>query len=57
MNTAVQSISLIGLALAFLPVAVVVFILYRWSLDGRTAIYAIGRMLLQLVLIGYVLTY
>ena len=46
-----------GLALGFIPVAVVVVILYRWSLDTRGAIYAILRMLVQLVLIGYVLVY
>lgn len=45
------------LALAFIPVAVVVAILYRWSTDGAMALYAIARMLIQLILIGYVLTY
>ena len=51
------TITLAGLALGFIPVAVVVVILYRWSLDTRGAIYAIFRMLIQLVLIGYVLVY
>ncbi len=54
---AVQIIPLIDLAIAFIPVAAVVFILYRWSLGAGFAIYALGRMLLQLLAIGYVLTY
>jgi len=54
---AVQIIPLTDLAIAFVPVAVVVFILYRWSLGSGFAIYALARMLLQLLAIGYVLTY
>jgi len=54
---AVQIIPLTDLAIAFLPVAVVVLILYRWSLGSGFAIYALARMLLQLLAIGYVLTY
>ena len=45
------------LAIAFLPVAVVVLILFRWSLGSGFAIYSLARMLLQLLAIGYVLTY
>ena len=48
-------ITIAGLALAFIPVGFVVLILYRWSMDMRSAVYAIARMLIQLVLIGYVL--
>ena len=51
------TITPIGLALGFIPVAVVIVILYKWSLDTLDAIHAIIRMLLQLVLIGYVLIY
>lgn len=57
MNNAVQIIPVTSLALAFVPVLAVVTILYRWSLDSRTALYAVARMLLQLLLIGYVLAY
>jgi len=57
MNTGVVEISLSGLALAFLPVAAVIFILYRWSSVGRETLYAFARMLLQLTVIGYVLVY
>jgi putative ABC transport system permease protein len=54
---AVQIIPLSDLAVAFLPVVVVVLILYRWSLGSGFVIYALARMLLQLLAIGYVLTY
>ena len=51
------TIPLTNLAIAFAPVAVVIALLLRWSLDSRTAIYAIARMLLQLLLIGYALNW
>jgi putative ABC transport system permease protein len=51
------TITLTGLALGFIPVAVVIAILFRWSLDTRGTIYAVFRMLIQLLLIGYVLVY
>ena len=57
MNTALTTISLQGLAIALLPVAVVIGIMFRWSAGAPTAIYASLRMLIQLLLIGYVLVY
>ena len=57
MNHSVETIPVAHLALAFLPVLVVVIILYRWSLGSRTTLYAVARMLAQLILVGYVLTY
>ncbi len=57
MNESVQSISLLRLALAFVPVAAVLVVLQRWSLGSRDALLAVIRMLVQLVLVGYVLTY
>jgi putative ABC transport system permease protein len=56
-NTAVANISAVGLALGFIPVAIVIVVLYRWSLNGRDAVFAIGRMLIQLILVGYALGY
>lgn len=55
MSASVQIISPFNLALAFIPVIAVIAILYRWSLDARNAIYAIVRMLVQLLLVGYLL--
>ena len=52
-----QTISLLDLTFAFIPVLIVVGMLYWWSLDGGNAFYALARMLIQLLLIGYVLTY
>lgn len=57
MLASVQIIPLTNLAIAFIPVVVVVYLLYRWSLGGGNAVYALTRMLLQLLAIGYVLTY
>ncbi|MCK5793623.1 MAG: ABC transporter permease, partial [Anaerolineales bacterium] len=45
------------LALTLVPVLVVIYILYRWSNEQRNAVYAILRMLTQLLLIGYFLTH
>ncbi len=57
MGSALTEISIQGLFLTFLPVAVVVGIMFRWSAGARTALYATLRMLIQLLLIGYVLVY
>jgi putative ABC transport system permease protein len=57
MNQQLSSIPLENLALAFIPVGAVIFILFKWSLDSKRALYALSRMLVQLLLIGYVLTY
>ena len=57
MASSLPTIQFANLALAFLPVAVVVAVLYRWSLEGGTAIYAMVRMLCQLLVIGYVLKF
>lgn len=53
----IQSIPLENLAIAFIPVFVVVFILYRWNSDGREALIGISRMLVQLLIVGYFLAY
>ena len=57
MSNSIQIISAANLALAFIPVVIVLVIMYHWSAGYRRGIYAVTRMLLQLVLIGYVLTY
>lgn len=57
MTTSVQAISLSGLVWGFLPALVVVGILFRWSMNMRTSLYALARMLIQLLLVGYVLTF
>lgn len=56
MSTTIQIIQPFNLALAFIPVLLVLFILYKWSLDATNAMYSVVRMLVQLLLVGYVLT-
>jgi len=55
MVIATQTISLDRLAIALIPAIAVLFILNAWAIEIKTSIYAIFRMLLQLLLIGYVL--
>jgi len=57
MNNSIHTIPLMNLALAFIPAFVVVGIFFKWSLDAGNALYAIARMLVQLLLVGYFLTY
>ena len=57
MSPAVEPISLGHLALVFLPVLIVMVIQFRWALPVRSTAYGIVRMLLQLLLVGYVLVY
>ena len=57
MNDSVHLIPLTRLALAFLPVFAVLVIIHRWSLGTRTAVVAVLRMVTQLLLVGYVLTF
>ncbi|MGR9073560.1 MAG: ABC transporter permease [Gammaproteobacteria bacterium] len=57
MNQSVHAIPLINLAIAFLPAAASLFVLYKWSLRPGYALYALFRMLVQLFLIGYFLVY
>ena len=57
MDPVLTVISLQGLVFAILPVAVVIGIMFFWSAGAKTAIYATLRMLVQLLLIGYVLVY
>ena len=57
MNDSIQIIPFANLAIALIPAMIVVGILYKWSLNSRNALYAISRMLVQLLLIGYFLAY
>jgi putative ABC transport system permease protein len=57
MDASVASIPLANLALAFIPVAILIVIMLRWSINAVTGIYALARMLLQLVVVGFALTW
>ncbi|WP_372780292.1 ABC transporter permease [Litorivivens sp.] len=50
-------ISNLQLAYAFIPALLALIIFYRWTAGAGNASYAVGRMLLQLLLIGYALAY
>lgn len=54
---ALYHIELSDLLWALIPVAVMGIIYIRWTQDTRTIPYALLRMILQLILIGYILTY
>jgi putative ABC transport system permease protein len=57
MKTSIYTIDMVDLLWALIPVALVAVIYIRWTKDPATIPYALIRMLLQLILIGYVLTY
>ncbi len=52
-----NTIDLIDLTLGFIPVLLTLGIMMYWSLSVKTAILSVFRMLIQLLLIGYALTY
>jgi putative ABC transport system permease protein len=57
MNAAVQAITWQGLVYAAIPTALVLLVMWRWSVGAGGALYATARMLAQLLLIGYVLVF
>lgn len=52
-----NTIDLLDLTLGFVPVMLTLGIMIHWSLSVRTAILAVVRMLIQLLMIGYALNY
>ena len=57
MNESITTIPFTYLLVVFIPVSIVIGILHAWSLEWKNTIYAVVRMLAQLLLIGYFLTY
>ena len=57
MEEVLSSIPLSRLAVSLIPVAVALAIFVRWSLSAWNGLYATVRMLIQLVAIGYALSY
>ena len=57
MNNSISLIPLGNLAMGLIPALVVVAILYIWKYEYQKAIYACMRMVFQLLLIGYLLSY
>jgi putative ABC transport system permease protein len=56
-NVSIYSISMFDLLWVMIPVLIVIVIYMKWVEDRVTLFYALFRMLIQLLLIGYVLTY
>lgn len=57
MSTTIQTIPIINLVIALVPVIALIAVLHRWSLDSFKAMYGVLRMLVQLMLIGYLLAF
>jgi len=57
MNNSIYNIELLDLIWVFIPISVVIVLYIRWTEDKSTIFYALFRMLVQLLLIGCVLTY
>ena len=57
MNESITIIPLSKLIIVFLPTSLIIIILYKLSLEWKSYLYAVGRMLIQLMLIGYFLSY
>ena len=55
MILAVELIPAWRLAVAFIPVVGVLTVLWAWNQPIRTSVYALARMLAQLLIVGYVL--
>jgi len=53
----IATITVPKLALSFIPVGIVVILMWRWGQGYGRSLQAIARMLIQLTLIGYVLVY
>lgn len=57
MSSPIQLIPFLQLALVLIPVLIVLAVLFTWSAGWVTGAYATARMLGQLLLVGYMLTY
>lgn len=55
--SSVTTIPIASLLLGFVPVLLLIVIMWAWGLNALQSMYANIRMLVQLLLIGYVLTY
>lgn len=51
------TIPIINIGLAFFPVVLVLVVMFYWSLNITDGFVALSRMLIQLLLIGYALTW
>lgn len=52
-----QTIPILELSIVFIPTAFLLIVMFRWQLKAVMGLYANLRMLVQLLLVGYFLTY
>jgi|TARA_B100000929_G_scaffold224575_1_gene180902 putative ABC transport system permease protein len=52
-----QTIPLVELSIVFIPTVFLLVVMFRWQLKAWVGLYANIRMILQLLLVGYFLTY
>jgi putative ABC transport system permease protein len=52
-----QTIPILELSVVFIPTAFLLIVMFNWQLKVLTGLYANIRMLMQLLLVGYFLTY
>lgn len=57
MTNTITNIEISSLLIILIPVAFVIWLQYKWSQDYKEGIYAVSRMLGQLLIIGYFLGY
>ena len=57
MTNSASPLTISQLILAFIPVVCVIAIYIKWSLKSGTVFYSAGRMVTQLVLVGYALIF
>ena len=57
MSQSINSISLASLSIMLLPALLVLGIMLRWSMPASNALYALMRMLVQLLIVGYFLAF
>ena len=57
MDETITFIPFSRLLIIFIPSGIVSFLIYSWSLEWKNSLYALGRMLGQLILMGYFLSY
>ena len=57
MTNTISTIPISSLLFILVPVVAVLWVQYKWSLDYKEGIYAVSRMLAQLLIVGYFLGY
>lgn len=55
MDTSISTISPPHLVLSLIPAGLVIIFMFVWQLKTKESFYALGRMVIQLLLIGYIL--